>query len=177
MLESTGWECPQGITLLMHLLCYFVPVRFPCILSINLELVMPTCYVQIISHFSSLSSYSTKNTVSFVILILNCILQLQLVPQTDHNLPQLLFLASQLFLWPQLILHRDYSPSSFKKPVTQCLYIHMQSACYFCPLQVKVRMYRQFVASVTLLHVGRWKDRHCESSSNFCSCFVNTTTN
>jgi len=80
----------------MHLLCYFVPVSFPCVLSI--ELVMFTCYVWIIIHFSGLSSYSTKNTVSFVILILNCILQLQLVPHTDCNLPQLLFLDGQLFL-------------------------------------------------------------------------------
>ena len=53
----------------------------------------------------------------------------------------------------------------------------MESACYFCPLQVKIRMYRQFVARVTLLHVGGWKDRHYEAASNFSGCFVNTTTN
>jgi len=27
----------------------------------------------------------------------------------------------------------------------------MECACYFCPLQVKIRRYRQFVARVTLL--------------------------
>jgi hypothetical protein len=113
-------KCSQGITLLLHSLCYY-PCKFSPYLC-NRALHSALSYI--------------KLSCPDVIFRLSIPPHFQLTPHRKHSMSQLLFSACQLFLLPQLISRREHC-LHYQNHRHKCTDIYTWTAYILCPNYTK----------------------------------------